>query len=359
MIKSVYIHIPFCKNICSYCDFCKVFYNEKWINDYLDSLEYEIKNNYKNEIIDTIYIGGGTPSSLSIDELNKLFNIIKNIKLNKKYEFTIECNIDDINKEKLELFKKNNINRISIGIESFNDKFLKYLNRNYKSDIIFEKINLVKKYFDNINVDLIYALKDQTLDDLKDDLDKIIKLDVKHVSCYSLMIQENTKLYIDKEKNINEDKDYEMYELINNTFKGIYNKYEISNYCKNGYESKHNLTYWNNEEYYGFGLGASGYIGNIRYTNTKNLSKYLNKNYDRQEEMLTKDDKIKYEFILGFRKKKGINKEEFYNKYNIDISKLDGVVNLLNKKYLIEDNENIYIDDKYIYVSNDILLNFL
>ena len=359
MVKSVYIHIPFCKNICSYCDFCKVIYNKKWINDYLDSLEYEINNNYKGQLLNTIYIGGGTPSSLDIDELNKLFNIIKIFKLNKNFEFTIECNIEDICEDKLKLFKNNNINRISIGIESFNDKYLKYLNRSYTSDIIFEKINLAKKYFNNINIDLIYALPNQTLNELKDDLDKIITLDVNHVSCYSLMIEENTKLYINDEKNIDEELDYKMYELINNTLKNKYNHYEISNYSKKGYESKHNLTYWNNEEYYGFGLSASGYINNKRYTNTKNLSKYINKQYLIEKESLTKEDKIKYELILGFRKLNGINKKEFYNKYNINILNIEKIKDLLKKGYLVDNNDNIYINEKYIYVSNDILINFI
>ena len=359
MVKSVYIHIPFCKTICSYCDFCKVFYNKKWINDYLDSLEYEIKNNYKDEELKTIYIGGGTPSSLNIEELNKLFKIIKIFKINKDYEFTIECNIEDITEEKLKLFKYNNVNRISIGIESFNDKYLRFLNRNYSSNIINDKINLVKKYFNNINIDLIYALKDQSLEDLQNDLDKIINLDVTHVSCYSLMIEKNTKLYIDNINNLDSELDYKMYELIFNKFNDIYDRYEISNYSKKGFESKHNLTYWNNEKYYGFGLGASGYINNIRYTNTKNLTKYLNRNYEKEYETLTKKDKIKYELILGFRKIKGINIKEFYKKYKIDILSYQNINNLIKQGYLINDNENIYINDKYLYVSNDILVKLI
>ena len=359
MVKTVYIHIPFCKEICSYCDFCKVYYNKKWIDKYLESLEKEIKENYKGEIISNIYIGGGTPSSLDINELEKLFQIIKLFNLNKNYEFTIECNIEDISKDKLELFKKNKVNRISIGVESFNNKYLKYLNRKYKEDIIIPNINLAKEYFDNINIDLIYAIKNQTLDELKDDLNKILKLDVNHISCYSLMIEKNTKLYIENTKPIDEDIDYKMYELINKTLKTKYNRYEISNYSKRGYESKTNLTYWNNEEYYGFGLSASGYINNIRYTNTKNLSKYLENNYEKDEETLTKEDKIKYEIILGLRKKDGIRKKEFFNKYNIDILDVDNIKELLKKDYLIDNNKNIYVNDKYTYVINDILINFV
>lgn len=359
MVKSAYIHIPFCKKICSYCDFCKVLYNKNWVNIYLDSLENEIKKDYKKEVLDTLYIGGGTPSSLSIEELNRLFDILKIFKLNKTYEFTIECNIEDISEEKLKLFKKNKINRISIGVESFNDKYLKYLNRSYESNIIEEKINLTKKYFDNINIDLIYALNNQSLEDLDNDLDKIIKLDVPHISCYSLIIEEHTKLFIDNIKEISDELDYEMYKLIDNKLKDKYIHYEISNYSKKGYESKGNLTYWKNNEYYGFGLSSAGYIDNIRYTNTKNLSKYINKEYEKEIEKLTVEDKIKYELILGFRLKTGINKKDFYEKYNIKLIDVKNIKKLIKQGYLKENIDNIYVNYKYFYVLNDILINFI
>ena len=316
MVKSAYIHIPFCNNICSYCDFCKLLYNKDFVKKYLDTLEKEITNNYKNEILDTIYVGGGTPSSLSVSELNKLFSIIKIFKLSKDYEFTFEVNIEDITEEKLEILKENKINRLSIGIESSNDKYLKYLGRNYTSDIINEKVELAKKYFDNINVDLMYALKNESLDDLEEDIDKILKLDIKHISCYSLIIEKNTKLYIDNTKYISDDLDSDMYDLIDKKLENKYHRYEVSNYSITSYESRHNLTYWKNNEYYGFGLGAAGYIDNIRYTNTRNLSKYISGSYERQNELLTKEDKIKYEFILGLRLTSGLNKDNFNNEIN-------------------------------------------
>lgn len=358
-VKNIYIHIPFCKNICTYCDFCKVYYNKKWIKRYLDVLDNEIKSIYKNDIVDTIYIGGGTPSSLNIEELEKLFLITKNIKLNTKYEFTIECNIEDITVEKLILFKKNNVNRISIGVQSFNDKILKYLGRTYNKKLIKEKINLAKKYFDNINIDLIYAVNNETIEDLKYDLDEFLKLDLPHISCYSLIIEKNTILYINNEKYIDDELDSLMYNEIRKKLSKKYNHYEISNFAKKGFESVHNLCYWNNDTYYGFGLSAASYIGNIRYINTKNLTLYLNGNIKKEKEILNKSDKIKYELILGFRKIHGINKNEFYNKYKINIKDIDNVKELLDKKLLIEDKDNIYINYDYIYVSNEILINFI
>lgn len=359
LIKNIYIHIPFCTNICTYCDFCKVYYNEKWINNYLESLKYEIDNNYKNEKVETIYIGGGTPSSLSISELKKLFEITNNIKLDESYEFTIECNIEDISEEKLKLFKENKVNRLSIGVQSFNNNFLKYLGRNYNSSIIEEKISLAKKYFNNINIDLIYALKNQTLDDLNRDLDKFIKLDISHISCYSLILEKNTILNNNKEDYIDDDLDRKMYDLICNRLKEKYNHYEVSNFSKPLFESKHNLCYWNNNQYYGFGLGAAGYIDNIRYINTKNMTKYINKYYNRNEETLTFEDKMKYELILGFRKIEGINKDEFYHKYNKKLKDMYNINDLIKKGILIETKDNIFINEKYIYVSNEILVNFV
>ncbi len=359
MIKSVYIHIPFCNTICSYCDFCKIFYNSNLVDKYLDTLEQEIKTKYKNEIINTIYIGGGTPSSLPLKELKKLFQITKLFKTDLK-EFTIECNIETITEEKLKLFKENGVNRISIGIQTLNDKYIKFLNRNHNKKLVDKKIKLVKKYFNNINIDLIYAIPDETLEELNEDLDYIVNLDIPHISTYSLIIEEHTKLYIDKTKNIDEELDYKMYNnIIAKLEKNNYIHYETSNFAKPDYESKHNLTYWNNEEYYGFGLGASGYIKNIRYTNTRSINKYLENSYIKELHKLNKKETIENEFIFGLRKIQGINKETFYKKYKIDICTLNSVNKMLKEEKLIDDGNYIYLNKKYLYTANDILIEFI
>ena len=356
-MKSVYIHIPFCSDICTYCDFCKFYKNDEWIDNYLSILELEVKEKYNNEEINTIYIGGGTPSILNLAQLKKLFNIIKIFKINKLEEFTFECNVESITKEKLEYLYKNKVNRLSMGVQSFNDKFLKYLNRHHNYSEVEEKIKLAKKIgFNNISIDLIYAIKDQTIKDLENDLDKFLKLDITHISTYSLIIEPNTILYINKTEEIDEDLDYNMYKLICNKLKEHgYKHYEISNFAKRGYESKHNLVYWNNEKYYGFGLSASGYIDNIRYTNTRNLNKYLKKEYIEESHILSKTETIENEFILGLRKIEGLNKQDFLKKYNIDIKSIDIVKKLLKEKKLLENKKNIYINHKYIYLSNIIL----
>ena len=358
-MKSAYIHIPFCKNICSYCDFCKLYYNKTWINSCLKSLELEIKKNYKGEVLDTIYIGGGTPSSLDTEELKYLFKIIEIFKLSKNVEFTLECNIEDITLDKIKILKENNVNRISIGVQSFNEKNIKLLNRNHTKDEVFDKIKLLKENgFNNINIDLIYAIPNQTLEELEYDLDCFLKLDIPHVSAYSLIIEENTKLYIENYESVSEELDYEMYKLINEKLSN-YHHYEISNFSKEGYESKHNLTYWNNNPYYGFGLGATAYDEKYRYTNTRNINKYINGFWLRDKEKVSFNEKIENAFILGFRKIDGINIKEFRNKYNLEINDIYIIKDLIKQNKLIENGENIKINEDYIYVSNDILIEFL
>ena len=352
---SIYIHIPFCKSICSYCDFCKFYYNSNWVDDYLLSLEKEIKSNYKGEIVDTIYIGGGTPTCLDLNQLEKLLKLT-NLFNKKITEFTVETNVD-LSLDKIKLLKQYGVNRISIGVQTINPKYLKFLNRNHTKEDVIKLINLLKQYNFNINIDLIYAIPNQTLEELNEDLDFILSLGVNHISTYSLIIEPHTKLYIDNVSNIDEDLDYEMYKLINKKL-NKYHHYEISNYALKNYESKHNLVYWNNLNYYGFGLGASGYINNIRYDNTKSYNNYISGNYILEKHELDLNETISNEFILGLRKIDGIDVNMFYKKYNIKITSIDIVKQLLKENKLIL-TDKLKINPKYIYISNTILVNFI
>ena len=361
MIKSCYIHIPFCESICSYCDFSKLLYNSKLVDKYLDSLEKEINSIYKGELLDTIYIGGGTPSSLNIKQLKRLFEIIDILHKSNNTEYTIECNFQSITKEKLELFKTFGINRISLGIESINKDNLKLLERELNKEDIIDKIKLCKSLgFNNINVDLMYALPTETLKILEEDIDFILSLDIEHISTYSLIIEKHTKLSINNIKNISEELDYEMYKLICNKLKDYgYNHYEISNFSKKGYESKHNLCYWYNNEYYGFGLGASSFINNERKTNTRSINKYLDGNYNYETEKLTKEDKIEYEVILNLRLIEGIDLLKFKDKYHIELNSIYNYKPLLDDNLLVYDNNHLYIPEDKIYVSNEIIIKFI
>ena len=360
MTSSVYIHIPFCKSICSYCDFCKLLYNDKFVDRYLDSLFDEVKTNYKGEVIKTLYIGGGTPSSLSIKQLEKLFLIIKLFKLDKSLEFSFEVNVSDINEKLLSYLESNGVNRLSIGIETVNEKFMPFLNRYNSRDLVIEKINLVKKYFDNFNLDLMYAFPNQTINDVLEDLSFVVSLNPKHISIYSLILEEHTKLFIEGVKPIDEDLESNMYYKITDYLKeNSYNHYEISNFSKSGYESKHNLVYWNNNEYYGFGLGASGFVSNIRYTNTRNINNYFKGNYIFEKEEMSLKINMENELIFGLRKIRGVNKKEFFDKFGFKINDIFDIIRLVDNKCLIDDGEYIYIPHDKLYVSNSILVNFI
>ena len=351
MIKNCYIHIPFCNKICSYCDFCKLYYDEKFVNRYLNELEKEIKSIYKGEVLDTIYIGGGTPSSLNNKQLERLFEILNLFNKSETVEFTIESNFENINEEKLLIYKKNGINRLSFGLESIDENNLTFLNRNIAKEKINDTINSCRSLgFNNINIDLIYALPVEDISILKNDLDYIFSLDIEHISTYSLMIEDHTMLKINNIENISEELDYEMYKLICKEMKkNNYYHYEISNFSKSGYESKHNLCYWNNDNYYGFGLGASSYIDNKRITNTRSINKYLKGNYRLDIIELSNKDLIEYKIMLNLRKAEGISLEEV---------KLD-VRDLVKEGLLIEENNRVRIPEEKWYVSNEIILRVL
>lgn len=351
-MRAVYIHIPFCQNICAYCDFCKVLKNNDWIEKYLIALKKEIDKYYTHEKVSSLYFGGGTPSTLNLNQLKKLFDITKVFDLDKNAEITFECNCEDLTEEKLE-FLSHHVNRLSVGVQSFNSKITDALERKMAN---INNILLAKKYFKNINIDLMYGFNNESLKDFEKDVNMFLELNVPHLSAYNLILEPHTKLFIN---NYQTDDDDKFERCLEEKIKRFgYHRYEISNYAKEGYESKHNLTYWNNQNYYGFGLGASGYIDNKRYDNTRSLNKYLKGQYRYESHTLDLNETLQNEFILGLRKIKGINKKEFREKYKFNIKDIDIVNELLENKMLLED-DNIYINPKYINVSNEILVKFL
>ena len=360
-LDAVYIHIPFCNYICAYCDFCKIFYNKEYVNKYLEALNKEIKSNYKGEKITSLYIGGGTPSSLSIDELEKLFHIITIFNLSTDCEITFEANPDSLSLDKINLLKKYGVNRVSLGVETINDKLQDVLERRTSKEIVINCVNDLKQVgITNINVDLIYAITGETLEDLNKDLNFILSLDVPHISTYSLIIEDNTKLKVNNVKNIDKSLDRKMYDMISSILKdNSYIHYEISNFSKDGYWSKHNLKYWYNLEYYGFGCSASGYVNNIRYTNTRSITNYIKGKTIIDKEILTTKDKIFYEIMLGFRTNMGINKNNFKNKYNINIEDIFNYKLLVKDHILEETTIYLRVREEYFYVLDEVILKFL
>lgn len=342
--KGLYIHIPFCSNICSYCDFAKVFYNEEKVDHYLLMLEKEM-DSYHIKDVSSIYIGGGTPTSLNVSQLDKLLKIVSKYYKND-ISYTIEANVENLTEEKVILFKKYGINRVSIGVQTFNDQLLSLLNRKHNKDDVFKLVNiLIKHGITNINLDLIYGLPNQTLDMLKEDLDIISSLPITHISTYSLMVNPNTVFGINGIKEQDEEKVREMYDLIFSYLlnKG-FNRYEVSNFSKVGFESQHNLIYWRNEEYYGIGLGASGYLDDIRYDNTKSLTKYLSGTTRFNEEKITQKDQDFYRIMLGLRLKEGVKVDNINHKERLEALIDRGLIEKINDCYKVTD-DNLFILD--------------
>ena len=361
VVKSVYIHIPFCEEICSYCDFCKMYYNKEFVTKYLSALKKEIVCNYKGDVVDNLYIGGGTPSCLDIDDLKELFSIIKLFNLSDSCEFTVECNFENTSYEKLKLFYNNGVNRLSFGLETTDRKLLSLLERKFDKNKVLSTITDAKNIgISNINVDLMYALVGQNIDMLKEDLSFILGLNVTHVSLYSLILEEHTKLFLKGVHNVSEEIDYKMYSLIHEVLsKNNYIHYEVSNYCLDGYQSLHNTNYWKNGTYYGFGLGSGGYVNNIRYQNTRSLFKYLEGDYLYNKEVIDNNIKMSYEMILGLRIKDGVSKDSFYCKYGCYPCDVFSYDDLIDNGFLIEDDKFLYIPYDKWYVMDNILLRFL
>ncbi len=324
-------------------------------------MQKEIQEKYRGEEMKTLYIGGGTPSALSLEELKNLMDIMMIFKKANVFEYTFECNIENITKEKLLLLKEYGVNRLSVGVQTSHEKFLKLLNRSHTKEMVREKVKEMKELgFSNINIDFMYAFPKESVEEVREDIDFFLSLDVPHVSTYSLIIEPHTLLGIKNIQNIDSDVDARMYETIKKSLKEHgYIHYETSNFAKKGYESKHNLTYWNNEEYYGFGLGASGYIDQIRYENTRSLTNYEHGNYVLEQHHLSKREQEENEMILGLRKMQGVSKSHFYHKYHEAMEDVFEIEELLKKGKLKENGDYLYIPDAYQYVANSILVYFI
>lgn len=338
-----------------------MFYNESWVKKYLKSLQEEMEDIYMNDEISTIYIGGGTPSILPIKHLKNLFSLLQRLDLSHVKEFTFECNIQDIREELLDVLKTNGVNRLSIGIQTFDVQKLKYMGREHTFTEAAEKISLCRsKGFTNINVDFIYGFAFETVKSVKRDLKRILKLHPDHISTYSLMVEENTLLKLNGYSRIDEDTDYLFYQTICRLLKRChFHHYEVSNFALAGKESLHNMQYWQNKEYYGFGLSASGYIDKIRYTNTRSLTKYLKGEYSSEKDILTEQDIMDNHLMLGFRLTNGINLEEFKKQFGVNMEEVYPIKPLVKNKDLIIKKGNIFINPDKLYIMNEILIKMI
>ena len=363
-LKGLYIHIPFCEYICHYCDFVKsVPKNKDTVDQYLKALVQEIKS-YENhfDTIETIYIGGGTPSMLNLEQLTFVLESLQSI---HPIEYTIEVNPESYTKEKGLLFKKYGINRISLGVQTFNQELLKYLNRKHTNEQVFEIISHLKEIgIPQISIDLIYAIPGQTIKNLHKDLATIKELDINHVSCYSLILEERTFFYYQylkgQFKQMNEDSEAEMYglvmdELVNQGFE----HYEISNFAKNQNYSYHNLIYWTLGTYIGVGLGAHGFVDNYRTYNHRSMQKYLI-NPQKEKELQDSMTLLQDELIFGLRKISGISVSKIKEKYQVDLfAKYPQLYEKIDLGLLKLEGDRLMLTRNGLFLGNQVFMVFI
>jgi oxygen-independent coproporphyrinogen-3 oxidase len=320
--------------------------------------QYKISSNS----LDSIYIGGGTPSSLTISEIEPLLeHIQKMIKSNGEY--TIECNVTSLDEDKIKLYERYGVNRFSLGVESTDRRILSKMERDHDFDDVKRVVEMIKNNgIDNINVDLIYAVPGESKAMLEKDLDNLLSLDVPHISTYSLILEEGTKFYRDGEKELDQDLVREQYDIILNRLRtSSYRRYEVSNFAREGKESRHNLTYWHNLQYYGVGLGASGYLGNVRYTNTRNINKYIDRRYISETEVLTKADLEEYYLMLALRLDDGFSKTDFKKIFGYDfVDRYSSQLKKMKDECLLrESNDRIMATDEGIMLLDRIMMEFI
>ena len=393
---GLYIHIPFCKKKCNYCDFVSFANSEEKIEEYINCLICEIKEvaenvkfqfqQKKGDLVNvrSIYIGGGTPSYIDSKYIKQILNTIRNSydfvmaglidKQEQFPEITIEINPGTVTEEKLKDYKYSGVNRISIGMQATQNRLLTQLGRIHSYQEFETTYLLARKIgFNNINIDFMIGLPNQTIEDIKESLQKIKKLNPEHVSVYSLIVEENTILSKQIEEGTlklpEENKEREMYWTVKNFLEeNGYNHYEISNFAKPNRESRHNMDCWNQKEYFGFGVAAHSYVDNVRFSNITDLNSYI-ENYKHNEpeknfvfhEKENYLDTMKEYLLLGFRKIKGVSKKDFENKFQLPIEsifKLE-LEELKEKGLILENEDTYYLSDKGIDFANLVFEKFV
>ncbi|MBR6517513.1 MAG: radical SAM family heme chaperone HemW [Bacilli bacterium] len=370
---GLYIHIPFCNKVCPYCDFHKMVASDNLKEKYIKALikESKIKNISKYDL-STLYIGGGTPSSLKMDLLEMLFSSLnEEINLEKLEEFTFECNPEDIHSDLLKLLKKYHVSRLSIGIQTLNKSFQHHIKREFEYEKLSTIVKMLNEFdFKNYSFDLMYGFLNQTISDIKFDIDKLDSLNPTHISIYSLIVEDHTifgKLKNDGHilESTDEEQAKEYLFIIDYLEKLGYYQYETSNFSKKGYESKHNLIYWDHDEYLCLGSGASSFIDDVRSVTTTHIHEYIDSLIDNKlpnvdSELLDFED-ITDEFVMmALRKNEGIDTLLFEKEFGVDIFEY-----YPNIKYLLDNNiieqrgKFLAIKKEFRYVANSVIVKFI
>lgn len=370
---GLYVHIPFCESKCNYCNFVSFKTDDETKEQYVLMLIKEMemyKEKLKNCVIDTIFVGGGTPSCLRPKSIKNILNFItNNFNVESDAEITIECNPNSVTAEKLSEYKLAGVNRLSIGLQAYNNKLLKLIGRIHTIDHFDNAIKLAKQYgFENINVDLLLGLPKQKLYDIAFELKHLIKLKVPHISCYGLIVEDNTKLSEDLNNKVyslpSDEKAVKMYDYtLSFLKKHKIERYEVSNFAKQGYESKHNLKYWTMQEYVGFGLSAHSFFDGERWENVSKLGDYFDmvENKKMPVKEISKEDiqSLKEEYIMtGLRKQSGISLDEYERFFDEDllVIKQKEIANLFKNQLVDIKDNRLFATDKGFEFLNQIIL---
>lgn len=378
MARGVYIHIPFCHQICNYCDFNKVFFKNQPVDEYIEAVgrEMEMAVSRKPEAfshIETIFLGGGTPTALSAGQIRRLLELVRtHIPMEHVVEFSSEANPDELSEEKLSALLAGGVNRLSMGVQSFDQGLLQKIGRTHSNEHVYETIALAKKVgFTNISIDLMYGLPHQTMEQWEETLRLALDLKLPHYSAYSLIVEPKTIFYIQYAKGRlalpTEDLEADMYDVLMNEMeaRGL-DQYEISNFAKPGFASIHNKIYWDNDEYAGFGAGAHGYVDGVRYSNHGPIKKYIEAVESGQlpiihEHEVSLLERLEEQMFLGLRKVEGVGAAVFEEKFNETIwTKYRTVIEELKLKGLLEsDEKGIRLTRKGRFVGNEVFQQFL
>ena len=369
---ALYIHIPFCKQKCFYCDFPSYARKEGLMSDYIDALLIELEDKVKGYKIKSLFIGGGTPSYLNEENLKKLMNSIKNINFVDGAEKTMECNPGTVSEEKFNIMKDGGINRLSFGLQTTKNNLLKGIGRIHTFEGFKENYNLSRSMgFKNINIDMMFGLPNQSVRDWVESLEEIVELNPDHISAYSLIIEEGTPFYKlyneDKLKLPSEDEEREMYKKCKDILVAHgYHQYEISNYAKGGKECLHNKVYWKCDEYIGVGASSSSYINGRRIKNIDDLREYTDKiksgiSIVEEEIINTQNDNIEEFMFMGLRMNEGIEENEFERRFNTTVDSVykDVIEGNINKGLLERKKGKIYLTEQGIELSNMVMSDMI
>ncbi len=365
-MNGIYIHIPFCISKCKYCDFSSFPDKLPMQDEYIGALIKEMTN-YKGSHADTVYIGGGTPSVLSDENMKKLLFAVNDIfDLYNDTEFTVEVNPATVDCKKSEIMKRYGVNRISMGAQSFVDKELNRIGRVHNSNDIRSTFEILRDSgFKNLSLDLMYALPEQTMDSLAFSIDEALKLAPDHISCYGLKFEEGTPLYTELKSGTVAEKDEDtfadMYELLRSKLsKSGYGHYEISNFSLPGFESRHNSKYWTNKDYIGFGVSASSRVGDRRYSHTSDFNEYISFYALDEDYIMSTDEQMKEFVILGLRMlKNGADKKEFYQNFKLHMDEVFADEIRKVSPYIINTPESIKLKKESLLVSNAVMCEFM